>query len=76
MNLDSVARLFRAAARMHGPGNDFFMSYRTIAESVGLSPVAVREIAHKLVALDLLMIVSNGTVGTRGRATEWRWLGP
>jgi hypothetical protein len=75
-NLDNVARLFRAAALAHGPATQFYMSFRTIGQSVGLSPVACRAIAHKLVAQGLLMIVKNGTVGTRGNATVWRWLGP
>jgi hypothetical protein len=74
-NLDKVARLFRAAAQVHGPANTFYMSYRVIGANVCLSPVASRSIALRLVAQDLLVIVKKGTVGTRGRATEWRWLG-
>jgi len=76
MHLDNVARVFRAAARIRGDGQEFYMDYRTVASCVGLSSVAARNIALKLVALNLLMIVENGTIGTRGKATVWRWLGP
>jgi hypothetical protein len=74
LNHEKVARLLRSAAL--GRGGDFFMDYRTMGNQVGLSAVAARKIAHILIELGLLMIVRNGTVGTRGRATEWRWLGP
>jgi Bifunctional DNA primase/polymerase, N-terminal len=74
IHLDMVARVFRAAALTHG--TEFYMDYRTIGRCVGLSPVAARDITCKLVGLDLLVIVENGSIGTKGRATVWRWFGP
>jgi hypothetical protein len=76
MNLDKVARLLRAAARVRGASGVLFMDYRTMGKSVGLSAVAARKIAFKLVDLGYLVIVEKGTVGRRRRATVWRWIGP
>ena len=75
INHDHVARLIRSAARVRG-GSDFFMDYRTMGKCVGLSAIAARAIARELIECGLLMIVENGTIGTRGKATVWRWLGP
>lgn len=52
------------------------MDYRTMGKCVGLSAVAARAIALKLVALRHVAIVEKGTPGKRGKATVWRWLGP
>jgi hypothetical protein len=76
INLDKVARVFRAGGRVHGKGQTFFLDYRTLGGCVGLSAVASRKIALKLVELALLARVENGTVGKKGKATVWRWLGP
>ncbi len=76
MNLDKVARLLRAAAQIRGEGGVFFMDFRTMGKSVGLSAVAARKIAIKLVALGHVAIVEKGIAGRRGKATVWRWLGP
>src|SRR5262249_39252174 len=56
-NLDPVARLLRAAARVRNAGGVFYMSYRTMGRCVGLSPVAARNLARELVALGHLVIV-------------------
>jgi hypothetical protein len=74
-SLDRVARVFRAAAGVHR-GRDFFLSYRTLGALAGLSHVTAHQIARRLVAEGLLEIVENGSVGRRGKATTWRWLGP
>ena len=76
MNLDKVARLLRAAAVIRGEDGAFFMDFRTMGKSVGLSAVAARKIALRLVAMGRLAVVEKGTAGRRGRATVWRWLGP
>jgi hypothetical protein len=72
-NREKVAKLMRSAARTQG--GDFFMDYRTMGGCVGLSAMAARSIALYLVNAGLLMVVEKGTVGSRGRATVWRWLG-
>jgi hypothetical protein len=76
MNLDKVARLLRAAAVARGEDGVFFMDFRTMGKSVGLSAVAARKITLRLVAMGHLAVVEKGTAGRRGRATVWRWLGP
>ena len=75
-NLDNVAKVFRSAARSRGDGQTFYMDYRTVASCVGLSPVAALTSGVKLVAMKVLIIVENGTIGMRGKATVWRWVGP
>jgi hypothetical protein len=74
--LDRVARLLRAAARIHDKFANVFIYFRTMGKSVGLSAVAARKIAYRLVDLGLLAVVEKRTAATRGRATVWRWLGP
>jgi hypothetical protein len=76
MNLDKVARLLRAAARIRGEDGVFFMDFRTMGKSVDLSAVAARKIALRLEAMGHLAVVEHGTAGRRGKATGWRWLGP
>jgi hypothetical protein len=75
LNHDRVARLMRSAAIVRGDG-DYFMDYRTMGRCLGLSPVAARKVALQLVQRGVLMVAQNGTVGIRGKATVWRWLGP
>jgi hypothetical protein len=76
MNLEKVARLLRMASRIRGGDGVFFMDFRTMGKGVGVSAVAARNIALKLVEQGLLAIVEKGTSGRRGKATVWRWLGP
>jgi hypothetical protein len=75
-NPDRVARLLRVAARLRGEDRVFYMDFRTMGRCAGLSAPAAREIAYKLVDMGLLEVVEKGTVGRRGTATVWRWLGP
>jgi hypothetical protein len=76
MNLDKVARVLRSAARIQGDVGSFVMGFRTMGKCAGLSPTAAHEIARKLLALGHLVVVEKGTVGRRGKATVWRWIGP
>jgi Bifunctional DNA primase/polymerase, N-terminal len=76
LNQDKVARLLRAAAKLHAERGTFYMGSRTMSECVGLSHVACNRIAQALVAHGLLLEVEKGTVGTKGKATVWHWLGP
>ena len=75
LNLDKVGTFFRAAATVHAARENFYMDYRTIAACVGLSHVACREIAGKLIAHGLLFEVKKGSKVKKGEATVWRWLG-
>ncbi len=78
-NGDRVARVFRAASRLHG-GREFYMAYRTLAECVDLSPKAARYIALRLVGEGLVVITRKGLPGKfngkgSGKATFWHWTG-
>jgi len=80
--LDRLARLFRWLGRFHG-GQSFNLTYELMADALGLTSVGRKVItgrlAHRLVVDKLLEQLDRGSPhakGERGRASEWRWIGP